>query len=73
MFTLLITCTEYSCSERKLLVRNDAQTAKPSIFQPQRNGDLLSRLQTFLPQMEEANKNLDVEKTAAEARFEDPE
>ena len=73
MFTLLIICNEYFRSERKLLVRNEAQIAKPSISQPQRNGDLLSRLQTFLPQMEEANKNLDVEETAAEARFEDPE
>jgi hypothetical protein len=60
-------------SERKLLVRNDAPTTKPSISQPQRNGDLFSRLRTFLPQMEEANKTLDVEGTATEARFEDPE
>ncbi|KAL4527136.1 hypothetical protein Ndes2526B_g09151 [Nannochloris sp. 'desiccata'] len=59
--------------ERKLLVRNDAPTVKPPISQPQRNGDLLTRLQTFLPQMEEANKNLEVYETAAEARFEDPE
>jgi hypothetical protein len=54
-------------------VRNGAPITKPPISLPQRNGDLFSRLQTFLPQMEEANKHLETEEIAAEAKFEAPE
>lgn len=72
LFRLPINSNKYYLPERKLLLRNDAPTAKPAISQPQRNGDLLSRLQTFLPQMEAANKNLEIDEAAAEARFEDP-
>ena len=61
-------------AERTLLVgQQQRQTAKPPIFQPQPNSALLGRLQSFLPQIEQANRNLPpAEDVDAEDRFEEP-
>ena len=59
-------------AERKLLVGNQRPTTKPPISQPPRNSDLLGRLQSFLPQMEDANKQLNATGHAPELGFEEP-
>lgn len=58
--------------ERKLLVGNQRPTVKPPISQPVGKSALLGRLQSFLPQMEQANKEIDAAGNAPEVGFEEP-